>query len=238
MSDLDNTSMTAMVEYEVRSQTTHVDEWLMEWNKRAQDAHDEEPETSAYAAAINVDAPNQVLVFERYDHGLQSLEKHVTRPAHATLIDTMGARNMTRRRVMSTRFVDIPDFGWWARSERSGQMAGAIIVILGFRFASTTERQAYQEVMAEFIAYCRANEPDTLIYSGGLAVSDADRELELGAGDMVFVTACVDGKALQQHADDPEHLALSEKMNAVGIDLVPTFMRTYRTTGDGYLWRN
>ena len=50
-----NQPMTAIVEYQVRRETTTVDEWLVEWDKRAEDAQSGEPETSAYAAALNLE---------------------------------------------------------------------------------------------------------------------------------------------------------------------------------------
>ena len=38
-----NDTMTAMVEYQIRSETTTMEAWLEEWTKRADDAHDFEP---------------------------------------------------------------------------------------------------------------------------------------------------------------------------------------------------
>jgi hypothetical protein len=76
-----------------------------------------------------------------------------------------------------------------------------------------------------------------LIYSGGIARADADRELDLKAGDLVVVMACSDLAAAEKHRDDPKHLALSAKYAEQGVLLENTFMRHYRTTGDGFLWR-
>jgi|TARA_B110000438_G_scaffold65972_1_gene66494 hypothetical protein len=44
-----------------------------------------------------------------------SIDAHVVRPAHATLMETMGERTMTRRRSMSNLFADIEGYGWWDR---------------------------------------------------------------------------------------------------------------------------
>ncbi len=231
-----NQPMTAMVEYQIRPATTSMDEWLTEWNKRAEDALDFEPETSAYAAAINLQDESNVLVFERYEQGSHSLQAHIERPAHTILTDTMGARNMTKRRVMSTRFYDLPGFGWWQRPQPA-PAAGTIIVMLGFRFKDDAQRATYVELMADHEAYCWENEPDTLIYSAGIAAADADRELDLLRGDLVFVMACTDMEAMDKHANDPRHLALGPLFTENGIDLEPKFMRTYRSTGQGYLWR-
>ncbi|MCZ6853857.1 MAG: hypothetical protein O7G86_08050, partial [Gammaproteobacteria bacterium] len=184
--------MTAIVEYQIRSENTTMDEWLAEWDKRAEDARVGEPETTAYASAINLENALNVLVFERYAKGNSSLGLHADRPAHNTLIEVMGERRMTKRRVMSTRFSDVPDFGWWGRPEcHDGNGEGIVLVILGLRFAD--------------------DEPDTLIYSGGLARSDADRELDIKEGDLIFVMGCTDMAAVEKHRDDPNHLALGAK---------------------------
>jgi len=231
--------MTAMVEYQIRAENTAMPQWLDEWSKRADDAFEGEPETGAYAAAVNVEDASNVLVFERYDKGRSSVATHVERPAHKALTDNMGARNMTRRRVMSASYYDVPEYGWWSRpAQTASSIEGAIIVVLGFRFASDALLDAYLELSGEHADYCWEHEPDTLIYSGGIAAADADRELDLRKGDMVFVMACTDMQAVDKHANDPRHLALGPKFEALGLQIEPTFMRTYRTTGKGYLWRD
>ena len=238
MTSTENQPMTTMVEYQIRAENTSMPAWLDEWEKRADDARDGEPETSAYAAAINLDDESNVLVFERYVHGNNSLKLHVDRPAHATLTETMGALRMTKRRVMSARYPDLPEFGWWSRPDTADPaLEGAIIMILGFRFPDDAARAAYVELTSGHAAYCWEQEPDTLIYSAGIATADADRELDLLEGDIVFVMACTDMAAVDQHANDPEHLALGRQFSERGFDLEPKFLRTYRTTGRGFLWR-
>ena len=97
----DNRPMTAVVEFQIRPENTTMEEWLDEWQKRAEDALEFEPETTAYEACINEEDPTRVLIFERYSHGHRSLTAHVERPAHAALNETMAAKNMTKRRVFS-----------------------------------------------------------------------------------------------------------------------------------------
>ena len=108
--------LTALIEFEVRTTNTSVEEWLDVWRERGKDALSGEPETSAYEAAVSIQNPGQVLVFERYTHGQSSIDTHINREAHVTLTETMGSRNMTKRRVMSNLFTDINDYGWWCRS--------------------------------------------------------------------------------------------------------------------------
>ena len=94
-----NASMTAFVEFQIRTDETTMGEWLDEWQKRAQDALEAEPETTAYAAAVSLEDESCVLVYEHYAHGTASLKFHVERPSHAVLTETMGARRMTKRPV-------------------------------------------------------------------------------------------------------------------------------------------
>jgi hypothetical protein len=154
-------------------------------------------------------------------------------------METMGERNMTKRRVMSARYYDVPGLGWWARNEAgNASPEGAVIVILGMRFENDEQRSGFIELSNGHAGYCWENEPDTLIYSGGIAAADADRELDLETGDLVFVMACSDMAAVEKHANDPAHLALEPKMmERLGTVVEPRFLRTYRTTGHGFLFR-
>lgn len=228
-------SMTAVVEYQIRAENTSMSDWLSEWAKRAHDAQLGEPETAAYEAAVSLDDPNNVLVFERYDRGASSLKAHVDRPAHAQLVETMGARNMTKRRVTSCRFVDIPDLGWWSRS--SAPRSNPLLVLLGLRFADDDMRDAFVDLSKSHAGYCFEAEPETLIYSGGVAAADADRGPDIKTGDLIFAMACTDMAAVEKHRDDPNHIALGERIAAAGIEMTATFNQMYQTTGRGFLWR-
>ncbi len=230
--------MTAIVEYQIRNENTTMDKWLAEWDKRAEDAHIGEPETTAYASAINLENDSNVLVFERYAKGASSLELHANRPAHATLIEVMGERRMTKRRVMSSRFSDVEDFGWWGRAgSHDGNAAGMVLVIMGLRFEDAEVGQAFLKLSSEHATYCWENEPDTVIYSGGLARADADRELDIRKGDLIFVMGCTDMAAVEKHRDDPNHVAMGAKMVEAQLTMENTFRRMYTTTGQGFLWR-
>jgi quinol monooxygenase YgiN len=229
--------LTALVEYQVRTETTTVDEWLDVWQKRGQDALVGEPGTSAYEAARSQQDESHVLVFERYAQGQSSLDAHVARPAHATLMETMGERRMTRRRVMSNQFVDIEGYGWWDRAQSDEPMsdAGITITLIGIRFTDAAMKRRYIEVTGEHADYCRDAEPGTLIYSGGLALRDSDRGPDVKAGDMLFVAAFANEQAAIAHRDDPRHVALQPMLNE--IERERTFLHSYTTTGNGYLWR-
>ncbi|MFT6644235.1 MAG: quinol monooxygenase YgiN [Patiriisocius sp.] len=229
--------LTALVEYQVRSETTSVNEWLDVWQGRGEDALAGEPETSCYEAAVSDQDTDQVLVFERYTNGRASIDAHIARPAHTTLMETMGGRKMTRRRVMSNQFVDIDDYGWWSRAIDESPMrdVDVLITLIGTRFASDEMKQRYIEVTGEHAAYCFDAEPDTLIYNGCIAQGDADRGPDIKTGDMLFVAAFKNEAAAVKHRDDPSHVALQPRL--AEIERQRTFMRTYRSTGRGYLWR-
>jgi len=227
-----------MIEFEIRSAVTSNEAWLAEWQHRADDAFSGEPETTAYAAALNCDHPNQVVVFERYRHGESSIALHRDRPAHRHLHATMGEQNMTRRRVLTSRFCDVPSVGWWQRdTARCDSLTGAIINFVGLRFDTDADRDAFLAVTAAHAEYCLEAEPGTLAYGAGIVEADADRELDQRAGDLAFVAIYTDTAAMQQHADDPEHVARQAELAAQGVRIEPTFRRSYETTGNGFLWR-
>jgi quinol monooxygenase YgiN len=232
-----STPTTAIVEFQIRPETTDMADWLSVWDVRARDALEGEPETTAYAAAVNAENALNVLIFERYAKGADSLKAHMARPAHAALSETMGARNMTKRRVLGLQFADLPDYGWWARPDRPGAEAGAILMVIGMRFADAAARDGFIGLTREHARYCWDNEPNTLIYSAGLAMADVDREIDVKTGDLIFVMGCTDMAAVTKHGDDPNHLALGPKFAALGAAPEITFTRTYRTAGKGYLWR-
>ena len=229
--------LTALVEYQVRAETTTVDEWLDVWQKRGQDVLVGEPDTSAYEAARSLQDESHVLVFERYAKGQSSIDTHVERPAHTTLMETMGKRSMTRRRVMSNQFADIEGYGWWDRAQSDEPMSDASITItlICTRFTDAAMKQRYIEVTGEHADYCREAEPGTLIYSGGLALRDSDRGPDVKAGDMLFVAAFANEQAAKAHRDDPRHVALQPILNE--INRKRTFLLSYKSTGNGYLWR-
>lgn len=232
--------MTTIVEFQIRPESNSMDEWLAEWDLRARDAYEGEPETSAYAAAVNLENELNVLVYERYDHGQKSLDIHTARPAHAALMAAFGERNMTKRLVMVTQFEDIPDYGWWARPDRAdaSTATGNILVVLGMRFATTQMRDDFVGLSSQHAQYCWNEEPDTLVYSAGLAMADAERDLDVKAGDVIFVMGCTDIAAMEKHRDDPNHLALGAKFAEQGIEMEVPFTFSYRTAGNGFLWRD
>ena len=231
--------LTAIVEFQIRPENVTMDGWIDIWDRRARDAWEGEPETSAYAAAVNLEDERNVLVFERYTRGARSIKKHQERPAHAELRRTMGERRVTKRMVMSALFEDIPDYGWWARAEADGGegAAGAIVTLLGMHFPDEAMRAAFIELSGGHADYCWREEPETLIYTGGLATADAAREFDLKTGDLVFVMVTTDMAATEKHANDPNHLALGAKFAERGVQLEQVFLRSYRATGNGYFWR-
>lgn len=230
--------MAVVVEYQIREENTNIEEWLSVWNERAEDADVGEPETRAYAAAVNLDNDLNVLVFERYSEGDSSLKLHMQRAAHAALDQKMGDRKMSKRRVMSSMITEIPDCGWWGRPQtHSHNVSEAVFVVIGLRFETKKMQEDFIEMIKEHAYYCWENEPETLVYGFGIATKDADRELDLSKGDLVVILACSDTEALEKHNIDSNHIALGAKCIEKGIEIKSTFTRNYKTTGNGFLWR-
>ena len=230
-----NASMMALVEFQIRSGETNLDEWLEVWQKRAQDAFEAEPETTAYAAAVSLDDESSVLIYERYAKGAASLKSHMERPSHKVLTETMGQHRMTKRRVMGMRCIDLPAFGWWGRGVDARIQSGVIFSISVLRFGDEAQRSKAIAMSQDHADYCWNEEPDTLVYSGGIASSDADRGPEIKQGDFVFIMACTDLAAVEKHSQDPQHLALGSAFADAGIETTFRFNKRYRTTGHGFL---
>ncbi|MBT4162174.1 MAG: hypothetical protein HOE54_12770 [Gammaproteobacteria bacterium] len=230
-----NAPMTALVEYQVRTEEITTSDWLDVWQKRAQDALEAEPETTGYAAAASLDDESCLFFYEHYDQGNTSLKFHMERPSHTELNETMGARRMTKRRVMSTGFLDHPGFGWRGRGGKTLILSGAIIVISGLRFGDDAQRTDAIRMSQEHAEYCWNEEPDTLIYSLGIAAQEADRGPDIKRGDVIFMMACTDMAAVEKHSQDPQHLALGPVFAKAGIETTFTFTKMYRTTGHGFL---
>lgn len=228
--------LTVLVEYQIRKETTSADEWLAVWAKRGEDALAGEPETLSYEALRSSDVAENILVYERYQNGQQSIDAHVARPAHANLMVEMGAAKMTKRRVMTNVFADVPGYGWWSRPERSQTMRGSDIAVtfIVTRFDNEQAKADYVGLTSEHATYCQSAEPDTLVYGGGIAQDDADRGPEIKAGDLLFVAAFADPAAAEKHSIDPRHLALLPRLEQIPRQRV--MVQQYRTTGTGFLW--
>lgn len=226
--------MTALVEYQVRTDETTVDEWLAVWQERAQDAFEAEPDTTTYAAAVSLEDPSSLFFCEHYKNGRAGLKFHMERPSHALLDETMGARHMTKRRIMSTGFFDLPDFGFRGRGNTLIRN-GAMFVIWGMRFDDDGDRAEYIRMSGDYADHCFAAEPETLIFSGGIAGQDSDRGPDIARGDLIFMMACTDMDAVEKHTQDPRHHAPGQQFIDAQSEMTTTFHNMYRTTGHGFL---
>ena len=72
-------AMTTLVEYQIRPETTSLDEWLQVWDLRAEDARSGEPDTSAYAEYVS-DSMAAALVVPESEEASGSLVPDWERP--------------------------------------------------------------------------------------------------------------------------------------------------------------
>lgn len=228
-----NAAMTALVEYQVRTGEVTTAEWLEVWQSRAQDALEAEPKTAGYAAAVSLEDESCLFFYEHYVNGLAGLKAHMERTSHTALTETMAAHRMTRRRVMSTGFYDLPDFGWRGRDEKTLICSDAVISLSGMRFSNVATRREFLSRLADYSNDCFTEQPDTLIYTCGIAERDADRGPEIKHGDVLFFKVCTDLAAAE--SQDPVHLALRQPLSKDGEETALTFQKLYRTTGNGFL---
>jgi hypothetical protein len=228
-----NAPMTALVEYQVRSDETTVYEWLKEWQKRAQDALYGESQTTTYASAASLEDESYLFFYEHYENGRAGLKSHLERPSHAVLNETMGARRMTKRRIMGTGFFDLPDFGWRGRGGGALVSDCAIFELSGLRFGSEAQRCEAIRLLRELLIDRFSQEPETLIFSGGIATEDSDRGPDIKQGDLILIKASFDRAAMETH-----RLSIDERIIDAGIEVKSSFKKTYRTTGHGFLLKD
>lgn len=228
-----NAPMTALVEYQVRTDKTTVDEWLKEWQKRAQDALEAESQTTTYASAVSLEDESCLFFYEHYENGRAGLESHLQRPSHAALNETMGARRMTKRRIMGTGFFDLPNFGWRGRDGGALVSVCALFEISGLRFDSEAQRCEAIRLLREHLKHNFSQEPGTLIVSGGIATQDSDRGPDIKKGDLILIVVSFDRAAMETH-----RLRLNERIIYAGIEVKSSFKKMYRTTGHGFLLKD
>lgn len=246
----ENKPFTMFFGVEVREETSTVQEWLDIWGKRATDAADFEPDTSAYAGCVSmampqigatVSNPKEVLVFERYSSGRRAVELHSARQAHRDLVkEQLELRNTKRATLLNLWSEDLWGF---ARKDRPAPPGprdyvdgkGPVLLVAIWRFATDAVREEYIRVSSqEFVPYCWENEPGTLTYYGGLIQTPAARGPQVEKNDVLLVWECVDEAAAQKHHEDPVHQALGGRFNP---QRKLVHYQTWRVTGTGYMTR-
>ena len=93
------------------------------------------------------------------------------------------------------------------------------------RFDDDGHRADYIRMAGDYADQCFTEQPETLIYSGGIAGQDADRGPDIKRGDLMFTMVYTDMSAVEKHSRDL----------APGEHVTPTFHKMYRTTGHGFL---
>ena len=131
------------------------------------------------------------------------------------------------------------DYGWWQRPgpvERPVVRPGMLLCVFTMRFPDFQNRDQFINATQHHSEYCWSNEPDTQIYGMGVAYNASTTSAPVTEGDVVVVMVCTDEAALQKHSDDPQHLALGEKVAGLGIEVENPLSHVYQLT-TGYLWR-
>jgi quinol monooxygenase YgiN len=211
-------------------------------SRRHADAELGEPGTTGYCAMTSLDEPSHVMIWERYNEG-GDLKLHTERRAHAQLMEDMGSRKMTKRAVFSgLSFDDIPGVGYWGRGTRvlteKQQARGTLMFIIAFRFQEDWMRDKWIEIMTELADWDRNNEPGTLTYAGGILSADlAKGDLDLKKGDFLWASEFADARAMQEHQDEPHHVAVGKKGAEAGCVMENVWTGGWRVTPHGFVHR-
>ena len=210
-------STIALVEQQLPQSADAATAWLDDYGTHADELLSRRADVLAYEAAIAEDDPRQVLTYERRGAGYKA--------------DPAIAQPPTQLQLN-----EIPGYGWWGRPERESahRAVDLQLTLIATRFASRAATARYIELTGEHASYCSQTEPDTLIYSGGFVTQDTDYGPGIKRDDFVFIALFANADAALTHRDDPQHLALQPKLAA--IDKERVLLRTYRTSGRGFLW--
>ena len=234
-----NEPITVFVEFKIRTATTSLDEWLEVWENRANAALDHEPDTAAYEAAVDVEDPSKVMVFERYENGLAGLDTHMTHPSHREIGEAMGSRDMNEGRTIANIATDVPNYGWWARNDSafSPKAAGYPMTLVQLRFEAKSHLKRFIELTSDHVHACLEHEPGTLVYSAAVASDDLEEHSPLEKDDLLLVLVSADEASHERHAMNQNHIALGEKLVGAGVGVKVINVRHYCSTGRGFLWR-
>ena len=227
------TTMTIAVEFQVREDSVSCSEWLETWGARAEDAALYEPKTTSYEAAIAIDDPNRVLVFERYEEGEDTLRDHMAREAHQELMEQMQSRRMTKRRPWITMGFESTDLPWRIGSIASGgfSSSGAVVAILVIRPADS---ENLTRTLVERLPQPDSN-PDILLVGASVVTVEDNNDYEMTRGDCVISFAFESLSAFEAYTDSPEWDELLEDLKTTGNGII--LFRKFLTTGKGFLWK-
>lgn len=194
-----------------------------------------------YEACINLEKPDRVLAFEKYRNGISSSRIHVERDAHKELNREMKKKKMTKYQSLpALSFYDIPNYGWWSRPGRR-QYAHTILCINVIRFHRSWMLDQFLNIASEFSEYIWGNEPETLIYSGGVTATDtrsSSGEYNIKKGDFVSIFEFANDDAMRKHLDNTRDASLfHNRLSQAGIKMEIIHKLTYRTSGIGFMDR-
>jgi quinol monooxygenase YgiN len=231
-----SSSIIVLVEFETRCSRN---EWLETFAPRATDARNYEPNTVSYSAWANSEKSKYVFFYEKYN-SIKDIGTHLHRKAHDELVERLGKKQMTKRMILpAVKIKPLLQLGW---SQRSGKpiTSGSIFNITTLRFSKQTDLKAYLKLMEKHVVYCNTNEPELLMYSGGIVQEDVKKGDYAGMiqnGDLLWFSIYASDNAAKIHLQgNMEHLIPTIKKN--GIQFIQPFHKTYYSTGLGYMSRD
>ncbi len=219
----DNKSITSVTEYRLDPESSSSSTLRSSGGYGA--LHELQVETQDWARefAVSDEDSAHIMVYEK-----GNLECSSTR----TELPLVSAAHL----LMHATLFDIEGFGWWSRDLENPQRRQLSLSLTGLRFPDESNKDRFLELSKEHAAYCWNAEPDTLIYSAGIVTDCIGGDIDIELGDLIFVMGCTDENAVEKHLNDPKHIALGYQLHDAGVKLMPTFSRTYRTTGDGFFF--
>ena len=240
---------TVLVEAKIGAGAARVEKFLSTLDESAAKAKASEPRTLAYFAAQSGEDSHELLVFQK------RMEKSIPRrlrlskkrklPSSSLVNKLVGKKKNEKNEkngkeedlMPPVHFRDVQGFGFWNRPGMHAN-ADAVFCWSVSRFQETWMRDRWLEITKPFAQWCFDNEPDTIMYSGGIALSD-NSHYNIRKGDLIFVNLYTCAEAKQAHDRSQQHKDLVTSFKAHGLKYTYSAkMYGLTPTPHGFLWRD
>ena len=219
------------IEFQIRKESCNMQEWLAEFAKRAAAAERDEPGTLAYAALVNDNKPDNVLIYERYSSAAAQ-QAHGKHPAHKVFTDTLGKRKMTKRMVQQGMFEEKAGYPFGTKPlVNSGKDTRVMFVNVPPKAFGVPENlpDDFFKTFAETGPAPKVlkTEPGTESYVFGKLVNAQRGDLKNGMFSIVEAYANED--AFKTH--------ITNVFGKMRPDLKASFDASWKVSGTGYLFK-
>ena len=236
---------TVLVEAKVGSGDCRKNQFFSSLDQSVEQAKRVDLSTKSYFAAQSGEAPEELVVFHKtidpnpnpnpnWNRKRLRLSKKRKLQAASKINKIFGSKKADR--VMpAVHFRDVDGFGFWNRGDVIPSRDGVFCWSVS-RFKDDWMREKWLALTQPFAEWCKVNEPDTLIYSGGIALHD-NSYYNIRKGDLIFVNLYTCAEAKETHDRSTKHMELIKSFKDHGLEYTYS-SKMYGLTLHGFLWRD